>query len=244
MRFAVESISHAFAVAAGTAGPEKTEQQMAAVLKTVKRIASDLSFYPHSDEDSRLGLEACVMVPYTDEEVRKKGWAVEFAENGHQYPGYLRLEYTTKAHANIVVPFELKSDHDRLLPGAPEAFVLKEPVIINDTSRLRFRGNTPTRSTDAMKNYLARQEFNSFASFPILHGENVVGVLNIDARPTDVFGRTGTERAELGRFLLPLTTCLGLILARIRPGDGPKWQAIMGGGDIPVTIGREPIDRE
>lgn len=70
----------------------------------------------------------------------------------------------------------LKIDEKNPLPGAPEAWVFKKVIYINDIQK------------DEYKTYFSSMyKFRSFISIPLMNSNDVLGIINVDSNLTDQF---------------------------------------------------------
>lgn len=71
---------------------------------------------------------------------------------------------------------EIKLDLELPLPGAPEAWVLKKTIYINDIDSQKYK-----------EYFKDNYKFKSFISIPVLNNKDVFGIINIDSNIKDQF---------------------------------------------------------
>ena len=100
---------------------------------------------------------------------------------------------TDEAQATVVVP--LPASLGSALPGAPTACVSGDGTdVIDDTAKISFRPSVPKGIQEEITAYFRDNPFKSFASVRIIGAGVAVGVVNVDARATHVFGQSVDEK--------------------------------------------------
>lgn len=138
------------------------------------------------------------------------------------YSDVLVLSATAHEEASVPNTFALPvdSDADRLLIGAPKAFVTGQIQVVENTKD-REHVNTllhgqPPSVCESIHKYFENQSFESFVSIPLTDGKTTVGVLNIQADSPHIMGEDMVHKADLCRFLKPLCSVLTAIIFRER----------------------------
>jgi hypothetical protein len=106
---------------------------------------------------------------------------------------------------DIVLP--ISNDLNTALPGAPIAF-LDRSAAIDDTWQIAFAPGVPEQVRTEVNTYFRQSAFRSFGSIQMPGRAGAVGVINVEARVTQVFGQTADERRQLIRYLLPFFVAL------------------------------------
>lgn len=109
---------------------------------------------------------------------------------------------------------------DRVLPGAPHAFVHNGPAVV-DQAELRFAQAVPNHVQHEMESYIRGKKFNFFVSLviPIRRKDWPMGVVNIEAnRDPKAAPFTQSALEELNLVLQPYCALLGVLMSRI-----PHW---------------------
>jgi len=107
---------------------------------------------------------------------------------------------------------------ERLLPGAPEAFMTGLTSIINDTREIpddAFQPRVPASVQAGIKAFLRKKAFQSFASVCIRCGRDdidQIGVVNIESSKKNVFGVTEEEHRKVDNLVRPFCYLLGLVI--------------------------------
>jgi len=148
-----------------------------------------------------------------------------------RYITFLSLkEYARKGTNIIRLPVEPVHDQhdwqDRTLPGAPDAFLRREPVYC-DKHNIDFGREVPPEVRRSQQRYFSTQSFDAIVSLPIMpalgynSGSAPIGVLNIDLLWDS--GENSSfdfdfHLAELAALLLPCTSLLADILGADESG--------------------------
>jgi hypothetical protein len=141
-----------------------------------------------------------------------------------RYERFLSLKDYAKKGTNIIrLPVEPFDDHnwiDCTLPGAPKAFLSREPTICYK-SDVTFGNAVPEAIREAQLKYFATQSFDAIISLPLMASLNYtspslpLGVVNIDitlSSDTVDIDEVGGDINELEALLLPCNALLADIL--------------------------------
>jgi hypothetical protein len=77
----------------------------------------------------------------------------------------------------------------------------------------------PTQIRNEITAYFKDSPIKSFGSIRIIGGGKVVGVVNVDARVTNVFGGSEEEQKRIAEYLLPFCATLGVVFSHLPTGD-------------------------
>ena len=206
--------------------PTKSDKVELGILQT---IVSLVQYYVGTNDETRVN--ANLMVPLrTDDPACQK---IRFLESPRsealkQCRWLLRIDKWATFEPEIPPDFCLPVyDPDgpfrnRILLGAPLAFIQRKTFILNNTKRLRKHWATGVSIGVKleMERYFKneRRVLRSFASIPVLKDSNStpLGILNIQWRRTKIFGSSAGLVQDL---LLPFL----LVLAHVRSvGDTPE----------------------
>jgi len=101
-----------------------------------------------------------------------------------------------------------------LLPGAPEAFLRETTVVIDDTAKMSFPSGLSEKTISAIEAYFRKKSsFKSFASLGIIYAGRWIGIVNVEANMTSIFGKTDQKKDEVASLLKPFCLLLGFVLA-------------------------------
>jgi hypothetical protein len=118
---------------------------------------------------------------------------------------------------DFVLPVEGKGTPgylDRVLPGAPLAFVRNMPVIVDDTKTLEYAKDTDPGVVEESKKYFEgkREDFKSFACLNILGGGKQLGIVHIESNTEFIFGKSKNKTEEILSLLQPFCLLLGNVI--------------------------------
>lgn len=134
-------------------------------------------------------------------------------ENRYQY--FLALKgYMTKSYAqSFLLPVERgdKAGMRKILPGAPEAFVRRQPVVVSVKS-LDWARDVPEKIRQEVTEYFFTQPFKSFVSLVIPGEENTpLGIVNIES-DNDEATQDKERMQQLIASLQPFLALLSLMI--------------------------------
>lgn len=139
---------------------------------------------------------------------------------------YANLNSTTATH-RFALPVEPMANgewKDRVLPGAPSAFLTRQPQVVRK-GHVDFNEKIPNKTRKEINSYLDMQNFNCFFSFVIAmcDGDHPIGVVNIEASRDESESPINKEMLdELNLVLQPHFMLLGMLLYREKnQGNGP-----------------------
>lgn len=131
-----------------------------------------------------------------------------------RYTDILELHWYNDGPSKLELALGVRSDGraDALrwnLPGAPQAMVMGNELVVTPVQQLKFPKIVPTGVRDDIEEFLNAQGLTLFVSYPMLDGQHVNGVINID---TDVQGfQAGDHQRnrEFTKLLCPFGHLLG-----------------------------------
>jgi len=210
-----EQLSSAIA-AVGSAQDVPASKEFVAkiILKCIQAVVT--AYYPETDG---LKVNANYMVAYPKDK-RPDGLndRLKFADADISiYGHFLVIEGYADAEDgdDIILPVidENQTDwEDRVLPGAPRAFLKRTTDVISDTGQISFPPKIPDETKAKIKDFLQRKSFRSFASISILHGSDRLGVVNIESNRGYVFGNSEQDKVNVDNSLRPFCYLLGFVI--------------------------------
>jgi len=112
----------------------------------------------------------------------------------------------------IPLPDAMAGAGARALPGAPMAFLHPDRyAIIDDTLQIEFATAIPQDIRAEIRAYLEQKTFRSFGSIQVPGSAGILGVINLEARVPQVFGRTDDEKRKVISYLLPFCAALAIV---------------------------------
>jgi hypothetical protein len=122
----------------------------------------------------------------------------------------------SKGAQNFSLPVEPKNvgdSYNRVLPGAPQAFLLNETVICDNIRDIQYLEAVPSSVREQIGAYFqGRTTFQSFACLNVAFGGRQVGLVNIESSHRDIFGANQEHKAELEALLFPFCFLLGFLI--------------------------------
>jgi hypothetical protein len=120
---------------------------------------------------------------------------------------------TDEAQPTIVLP--VANALSEALPGAPSALLNADGIdVIDDTSKITYRQAVSTQIKNEITEYFRESPFRSFGSIRIIASRGTaIGVVNVDARATHVFGDSAEEHRRIAEYLIPFCTTLGIVFS-------------------------------
>ena len=118
---------------------------------------------------------------------------------------------------NFVLPVESKSDPrymDRVLPGAPHAFVTNMPVVVDDIRQIVYPSGVEAKVADDIREYfhLKWTDFKSFACLNIVGQGNQLGIVHVESNMESVFGSSEEKKQQIMSLLQPFCLLLGFVI--------------------------------
>lgn len=215
------------------AGSEDVKTATKALLIT---MASVVRAYYKGNSKRASNTNANLMVPYpaTDELLRRAKFC-RTDRRADSFGCFLVLEQWANEVANLpgagglVLPVEGPGGRDKVLLGAPTAYVRNEPVIVDDTLAhdLAWEHNDADIRLD-VRRYFERHEISmrSFVSIPVEVpdgarfrpgqgcSDGVMAIVNIHSDKPRLLGRWKGNQQKLLLLMVPLVHMLGYYLAR------------------------------
>lgn len=204
--------------AAGGIKPAATmEVRLQVVRSILSFVAAVISVYHRVSEDDNHGIRANVMLHKAcDDQLRAR---LLFAGTDRNQIANCLVLIAYDVDDNepgivLPVPNPEPGAIETALPGAPTAFLHPDGhVEVDDTSQITFAAHIPDPIRSEVNTYFAQRIFKSFGCIRIIGGGRTIGVLNVEARLTNVFGNTEIEKRKIVRYLLPFCAALGIVLA-------------------------------
>jgi hypothetical protein len=131
----------------------------------------------------------------------------------HRYTGFLILHQGRPGspQETVILPVDGRiTDRETILPGAPEAFVLRKAAIIN-CDEVTFRKGVDKKIRADIQKFFSDVEYASVASIPISTKDGPRGVINIESNRPDLLG----EGAEFGRAVCNTLQPFVALLSRV-----------------------------
>jgi hypothetical protein len=130
-----------------------------------------------------------------------------------RYTGFLVLHQgrAGSPQETVILPVDGKlADREKILPGAPEAFVLRKAAIIN-CDDVACRKGVDKRVRADIERFFSDVEYASVASIPISTKDGPRGVINIESNQPDLLG----EGADLGKAVCNTLQPFVALLSRV-----------------------------
>lgn len=203
-------LTYSIAAAGAAAGAMTLEARVPVARTILQCICAVIKSYHNDDDDSKRFRTNLMLVFPCDDQLRQDLLFV--GENRAHVSHCLKLiTYDTdEAQPTIVLP--LSDALNEALPGAPTALLHEDGIdVIDDTSKISYRPAVSPQIQNAINTYFKDNLFKSFGSVRIIAGGISVGVVNVDARVTQVFGQSADENKRIAEYLLPFCTTLGIV---------------------------------
>jgi len=133
--------------------------------------------------------------------------------NETRYTGLLMLQQgrAGSPQETVILPVDGRiADRETILPGAPEAFVLRRAAIIN-CNEVTFRKGIDKKIRADIQKFFADVEYASVASIPISTKDGPRGVINIESNRQDLLG----EGTEIGKAVCNTLQPFAALLSRV-----------------------------
>lgn len=146
--------------------------------------------------------------------------SISFAfDDLERYSQVLRLErYNDDTDLQLMLPIDLDSESNKILPGAPEVFQSPDSLVsfvdINSPDLFKDKDGIPEDTKKNIVNYFADMKYLSFMSIKLKLGDNLLGVLNIETNQTNMFGPEyeSGDITNLAESLQPYAIVLSLFI--------------------------------
>jgi hypothetical protein len=161
----------------------------------------------------RIQVNYMTFVPITEVTEDQRVAALFRFGDESRYTGLLVLHRAAGGSAleTVVLPVDGRVyDRDKLLPGAPEAFVQGKAAIINAQSVKCNRG-VDRETQAAIQKFFKDVDFESVASIPISGKEGSKGIINIESTREDLLG----EGEEIGKAVCTTLQPFAALLSRV-----------------------------
>jgi len=205
------------AISAYTSTP--TEERRAEITKAIlDAICAVMHLYNFKVRD--LKFNANCMIAYPKDTVPeavltklKFGWG-DRARYAHYLALYVYAD--NKGAQDFSLPVEdgnLPGAANSILPGGPQAYLINETVIVDNTQDMAYALGVPGGIREEIRNYFkGRKSFQSFACLNIVYGGRQVGLVNIESNQLAVFGNNQEHKDELESLLFPFCFLLGFLI--------------------------------
>ena len=214
-------LTYSIAAAGGVVGNSSHEHRVAiarVILGSITAVVKSYHGDEENEENSKRFRANLMLARDVDDQLRSK---LMFAgQRQAQITRCLELiAYDTdEAQESIVVP--LAEAPNLALPGAPAAFIDPDGVVVvNDTAKMEFRSEVSAQIQSEIKGYFKSSPFRSFGSVRIIGGGKAIGVVNVDARVTNVFGQYEQEQHRIVEYLLPFCATIGVVFSHRQTGE-------------------------
>ena len=211
-------LAYSIAAAGAVAGACSLEQKKAVARVILASIIAVIRSYHNDEENSKRFRSNLMLVRDVDDRLRNK--LIFVGQLRSQVSKCLELiTYDTdEAQPSIALP--IADTLELTLPGATTALSDHDGVVVvNDTSKITFRAELPTQIRNEITAYFKSSPIRSFGCVRIIGGGKIVGVVNIDARVTNVFGQSEEEQKRIAEYLLPFCATLGVVFSHLPTGD-------------------------
>jgi hypothetical protein len=200
-------LTYSIAAAGAVAGVgEATFEDRVRIAKIILQCVSAVIKSYHNDEENSNRFRSNLMLAFPCDDLYRAE-LVFVGEDRNRVINCLKLiTYDTdEAQPTIVLP--LSDTLNNALPGAPTAFLHPDGIdVIDDTSKITYRPAVSLQLQSDITAYFNENPFKSFGSVRIIAGGATVGVVNVDARVTHVFGQSADEHKRIAEYLLPFCT--------------------------------------
>lgn len=198
-------------VAAAVSADAGTRMQVArSILQSIAAVVKRFN----NDDDDSMHIRANLMcIENCDDELRQQLIFVLQEDRPHINRCLRLIAYdTNEGQPQIVLP--VADTLQRALPGAPCALLHPAGiVVIDDTSQITYSDGIAPQVRNQISAYFGQNLFRSFGSLRIFGRGTTLGVVNVDARVPQVFGRSDAEKERIANYLLPFATTLGVVLS-------------------------------
>jgi len=161
----------------------------------------------------RIHVNHMTFVPIADATEEEREAALFRFGDEERYTGLLLLHRAAGGSAleTVVLPVDGRvNDRDRLLPGAPEAFVHGKAAIVNSRS-IKCNDGIDQETQSAIRRFFEAVDFESVASIPISGKGGPMGVVNIESSRRDLLG----EGEAIGKAVCTTLQPFAALLSRV-----------------------------
>ena len=193
------------------AGSVNAANRVETVQNILGSMAAVVKSY-HRDDDDRKGIRANVMLKRDcDAQLRERMLFVSATDRA-QAVHCLELSRMTSLRIQTGIVLPLSNDLNKVLPGAPTAFLHPDRfAVIDNTRQIPFGQGVPEQIQTEINTYFNQRGFRSFGSIQMIGRGATIGVVNIEATIAQVFGQTEDERRQLIQNLLPFCSALAIV---------------------------------
>ncbi len=132
-----------------------------------------------------------------------------FLENGTVYEKLLAFRrYKDGVRLEIALPIERDARSLHVLPGAPSCVTERAATHIN-IKKLEFREGVSDGIKEQVAEYFRNASYSSVLSIPLIWGQELIGVVNIESSEIDIVGRGPDCIEAIGKALSPHCLILG-----------------------------------
>lgn len=216
VRFHAQYTAQIAAVIAAT-GSATAANQFAVARSILRSIASIIKSY-HRDEDNAFGIRANLMLAKPcDDSLRAR---LRFVGNDRaQIQRCLDLITYDNEDDTTTIVLPIADSLNAALRGAPKAFVHPDGVdVIDDTLNIEHAAAVPAGIQSEINAYFKDHLFRSFGSVKVIGSGTTLGVVNVEARINQLFGKSPDEQRRIAEYLLPFCTALGVVFSPAKQG--------------------------
>jgi hypothetical protein len=118
----------------------------------------------------------------------------------------------------IAIPVEdptRPGSEDWLIPGAPQAFALKEDTVVSDTAKISelFPKELDHQTRQQIVDYFRGKRLRSFVCLVLQEGAQPIGVLTIQSDNVDICGPGGRDKGTIAMSMAHYRFCLQQLIA-------------------------------
>ena len=204
------AVQMAYAVTAAGGTGEKF-----AVAQRILGIINEVVKSHHRDRRNAMKLRSNIMVVTQCTPALRE--VMKFAKDPEEVRQCLHTVVYNAVDGRVPIALPLPTDlsADQALRGAPLALLSDKGFdVIDDTASVTFPASTTAPIQKQIKDYFKARQFKSVASVVIIGRDGKkVGVMNLEAESTCVFGRSDEDKERIANFLRPFTATLGIIFS-------------------------------
>jgi hypothetical protein len=199
--------------AAGSATPATRERTAQEILAS---IAAVIRSY-HRDEDRSKGIRANLMLRRDCNKALRERLIFAGSDRANVKRCLELIVYDShEDDPGIVLPLpDAGVDaRSRALPGAPMAFVHPNRyAVIDDKSQIEFAAQVPDEIRVEIRQFLETSLYKSFGCIQIVGRSGALGVVNVEASVSHVFGNSDQEKRRTITNLMPFCAALAIVFA-------------------------------
>jgi hypothetical protein len=201
-----------------TASGSATGARRRETVEVILRIISTVVRSYHNDDEDRLSIRSNVMIACDCDESQRA--QLRFFDAAAASPRRCLMTMAfDRNEGRALIALPLPENKKQRLPGAPTAFAVEDGYdVLDDTSKLDFQSGVSPAIRAEISQYFKDQRFKSFGSVRIIGRGDVIGVVNVEGRLNNLFGRSEDEKQRMVGYLLPLCSTLGILYGDVKGG--------------------------